>query len=299
MARLTGDDGAPAITRLETGFGGGKTHSLIGLVHCAIKGRDIAGPVENLFPGVALPEPGTVDVVAIAGDTLDVHRSTGERLMPWTLWGEIAHQIGGDELVARVAGDAGSAAAPGEGFLRTVLGGRRVLILIDELAQYVTRFDAAHPGSGASNVSAFLMTLSSFVRMSSGMAVVVSLAGARDAFARQSESLAKDLSRITGEEVRPEDAVARAADTVAETESVVARDATNIVPVPQAELSRVLARRLFVEIDDVAAREAAQAYASLYERSSADLPAAARRADYAERMAATYPFHPTFIDFLN
>ena len=32
LRRLSGDNGASAITRLETGFGGGKTHSLIGLV---------------------------------------------------------------------------------------------------------------------------------------------------------------------------------------------------------------------------------------------------------------------------
>lgn len=73
LLRVSGDTTASAITRLETGFGGGKTHSLIGLVHCAKRGTDIKDLVDPLFPGLPLPAPGTVDVVAIAGDVLSVN----------------------------------------------------------------------------------------------------------------------------------------------------------------------------------------------------------------------------------
>ena len=38
LLRLSGDNLAPAIYRLETAFGGGKTHTLIALTHLAFRG---------------------------------------------------------------------------------------------------------------------------------------------------------------------------------------------------------------------------------------------------------------------
>jgi len=44
----------------------------------------------------------------------------------------------------------------------------------------------------------------------------------------------------------------------------VARDAVTVVPVQAAEISRVLARRLFDRIDQQAARETVNAYMDMY-----------------------------------
>ena len=43
--RIAGDTTAPSIQRLETAFGGGKTHTLIACVHIADRGKDIAGEI--------------------------------------------------------------------------------------------------------------------------------------------------------------------------------------------------------------------------------------------------------------
>lgn len=299
LRRLSGDATASAITRLESGFGGGKTHSLIGLVHCVKQGRAIASMVEPLFPGLPLPNADEVRLVAIAGDVLSVNRASGADLIPYTLWGELALQVGGEALYRELETDAVSLAAPGEAFFRRVLEGRKVLVMIDELAQYVARAEAAHPGRGAEQVAAFLMALSTFSRGRTGIAVVISLASSSDAFARQSEELGRELTRITGGEVSAEEARQRATSAVGQTESVVARDALPIRPVPASELSRVLSRRLFAAIDDETARAAASAYTDLYRMVSVDLPSEAKGADYGDRLRASYPFHPTFIDFLN
>ena len=48
----------------------------------------------------------------------------------------------------------------------------------------------------------------------------------------------------------------------------MARDAVTVVPVQAAEISRVLARRLFDRIDQQAARETANAYMDMYSKSS-------------------------------
>jgi predicted AAA+ superfamily ATPase len=73
LARLAGDGSVPAVHRLETAFGGGKTHTLIALLHLALKGRDIAPLVGDLLvPGVfdaaRLHAPGEITVVGVAGD---------------------------------------------------------------------------------------------------------------------------------------------------------------------------------------------------------------------------------------
>ena len=41
VSRLAGDTTASALKRLETGFGGGKTHTLIACLHLAKKGKDL------------------------------------------------------------------------------------------------------------------------------------------------------------------------------------------------------------------------------------------------------------------
>jgi hypothetical protein len=46
-------------------------------------------------------------------------------------------------------------------------------------------------------------------------------------------------------------------------------------------------------------RAAAEAYAELYQRSSATLPDEAVQPDYRDRIRAYYPFHPRFLHFLN
>lgn len=114
--------------RLETAFGGGKTHSLIACVHIANRGTELATVTEGVLDASYLPDPGTVTVVGIAGDEIPVNRTKGDGLVPYTLWGEIAYQIGGKELYNDVQNEAESFAAPGKNFLECVLGNRKLLI---------------------------------------------------------------------------------------------------------------------------------------------------------------------------
>ena len=72
LGRLTGQ--VPTnnpIIRLETSFGGGKTHNLIALYH-AVSGR-CAPACLRAFVGedLSLPQPGEVDVAGVVGSDLD------------------------------------------------------------------------------------------------------------------------------------------------------------------------------------------------------------------------------------
>ncbi len=239
--RIAGDQTVPSIQRMETAFGGGKTHSLIACVHIANLGTELADITGDILPAEYLPELHTVTVVGIAGDEIPVNKIKGDRLIPYTLWGELAYQVGGETLYKSVKTEAESFAAPGKHFLETVLAGKKVLIMLDELAQYAARLEVAVPGRGADQLAAFLMALDGYAKTHAGIALVVTLAGSADAFSRQTESLTRLLNSLGGEELRQDDAVALAERASRGVTSVVMRDATAVTPVTSNEISAVLA----------------------------------------------------------
>jgi hypothetical protein len=296
--RLSGNNTVPAIHRLETGFGGGKTHTLIACTHIGFRGNELSAVVGDILDPMMLPAPGEVRVVGIAGDKLPVHKPKGTQLLPHTLWGEIAFQVGGEFLYRAVEQDAESYAAPGENYFEAVFAGRKVLLMIDELAQYAARFSAALP-EARQQLEAFLLPLHGYAREHAGLAIVETLASARDAFAKQTKLLAELLSQVTGKDIDQDAALGIGQQAIDGISSVVARDATAVVPVQHTEISRVLAKRLFTRIDNAAAVEAADLYAEMYRKNSSMLPDEATRTDYRERLSAMYPFHPTLINFLN
>src|SRR5262245_46542573 len=174
FGRLAGDNTMPAIHRLETGFGGGKTHTLIASTHLAFKGRELADVVQKTLDSpehaisAKLSEPGQIAVVGVAGDEIPVSKPRGSDLVPYTLWGEIAFQIGGEALYRTVNAEALSF-EEGKTYFEKVFGGRKVLVMLDELAQYATRLEGARP-SGAQQLAAFLMSLHGYAHALKGVA---------------------------------------------------------------------------------------------------------------------------------
>lgn len=91
--------GSPII-RLETSFGGGKTHDEIALWHIARNGRGISG-LER-FADLNLIPSSPIQVAALACQDLDpingvYHGDSG--ITTYTLWGEIGYQIGGIAVI--------------------------------------------------------------------------------------------------------------------------------------------------------------------------------------------------------
>jgi len=72
--------GADAIYRLDTAFGGGKTHILIALTHIALGDRDA---LRSSVGGVVSPDlvpDSTVSLAVVDGSTADIERSEGGRM---------------------------------------------------------------------------------------------------------------------------------------------------------------------------------------------------------------------------
>lgn len=298
FGRISGDNTVPAIHRLETAFGGGKTHTLIACAHIAFRGTELRNIVQDILNVGLLPEPGSVAVVGVAGEEIPVHKPQGNDLVPYTLWGEIAYQIGGESLYREIEHEASSHAAPGKTYFDKVFASRKAIIMLDELAQYAARLEAARP-DGASQLAAFLLSLHGYARNHPGIAVVLTLASAADAFGKQTEQLAKLISEVRGEDVDVDDALVIGERAVKGVASVVARDAVQITPVQAAEISSVLAKRLFVSIDREAATASAEEYMKMYRRNADILPEEASGENFKGRMIINYPFHPTLVDFLN
>ncbi|WP_330925449.1 ATP-binding protein [Candidatus Sororendozoicomonas aggregata] len=297
MGRLSGDNSKPAIHRLETAFGGGKTHTLIALTHLGYKGEEVATAAADVVDTDVLLPAGSVNVVAIACDEMPVIAPSGDKILAYTLWGEIALRLGGESFYQKYLDEVTSNAFPGHYFLERMFEGRKVLIMLDELAQYATRYEAAHIGGGE-QISAFLMALLGYARTHDGVSVVMTLASQSDAFQGQTGMLQGVLSSTLGREVDQDEAEALAQRASQSIMSVVRRDATTTVPVYPNEISRVLARRLFTLIGESDATETAAEYIEMYQRSGAQLPDAATRDDYSKSIAANYPFHPSFIAYL-
>ena len=87
--RLTGKSGAvAAIFRLDTSFGGGKTHGLIALVHAARGMKNVSNPAEFLDPEL-IPTI-EVKVAAFDGENADPAngRRMGDDVLAFTPWGD-------------------------------------------------------------------------------------------------------------------------------------------------------------------------------------------------------------------
>jgi predicted AAA+ superfamily ATPase len=118
LGRLMKQSAGAGVVRLETSFGGGKTHDEIALWHICKQGREILG-LER-FTDISVIPDRPIQVAAIDGRDLDpeqgvYHSDSG--LTTYTLWGEIAYQIGGIAGYQLLQGSDKSGVSPGTSVL--------------------------------------------------------------------------------------------------------------------------------------------------------------------------------------
>lgn len=275
---LAGDPG-DRVLQLRTPFGGGKTHTLVSLLHLCCRRADAAG-VSDVAD---LPDPGRVDVAVLSGEELDPLSSfrsvNGQETR--TLWGELGAQLGRYELVAE-HDRLGS--APGGDTLRQVLGEGPVLVLLDEVLIYVEKAMAVERGESTLGRQAMLF--------------VQALTEAINGHPRA--AMVYSLQASVGEAVGAE-------GLLTQLDHLVSRIDAKREPVSGDEVMRVVQRRLFAELGDPAVhREVAAAYADLVRRqliAQAETDDARREAEVEarrleERIVAAYPFHPELLDLM-
>ena len=281
LRRLGGDGGEAAIFRLDTSFGGGKTHGLIALVHAARGMKGVSNPGE--FIGSAPLPPRPARVAAFDGVNADPAngRAMGDGIRARTPWGEIAWALAGPEGYERVRKSDETGVAPGRDTLRELLGGGPALVLLDELAVWLRKAGGLDGGAGG-QLTAFLSALFQAVQSQPDAAAVFTLAVGKDGSGTDAYAGENRL----------------VADGLAEAASVAGRTATLLNPTEEDETARVLRRRLFESIDEAGAARAADAYRALWAAGRGALPDAAARPEAAERLREGYPLHPELLDVL-
>jgi hypothetical protein len=277
FGRLTGLIVGSPIIRLETSFGGGKTHDEIALWHIAKQGRSIEGLnrfVENLSEIPDYP----IQVAAIDGKDLDsesgtYHADTG--ITTYTLWGEIAYQIGGIEGYTLIRGADEQRISPGTSVLERLIGTQPTLIILDEIARHLRAAKARIVGNSdlAEQVVAFLFSLMDQAASCKNLVLVYSLASASDTFAEETADL-QELIRSS------------------------ARQERVLSPSNDIEIYNIVKQRLFISISAQAAESAAAEYIGAYRMGRVDLPDGCRDAAYAQAIAQSYPFHPELFNLL-
>ena len=290
--RLAGMEGGSPVYRLETGFGGGKTHSLIATVHAAREGERLAEGLRDYRIG-RFPAPGVVKVAAFVGEESDPLSGNeriveGVKIRAYTPWGQIAALLGGVAGYEEVRANDEEGVAPSREALERSFGDRPALILIDELVLYMARAFALKEDRPRSRVnsqwSTFLQTLFKLASQRPRTVVILTLPSEQDA-----------NRKLTGELKQHIPTVLEAVDEVSGT---AGRQAKNLTPTQSNERAAVLGRRLFERVDSGRAGDVAAAFVSYYEaqrRAGTALDGRAFEPEYAELIRAGYPFHPELI----
>lgn len=283
MGRLTGDiTAAAAIFRLDTSYGGGKTHGLIALTHAANGMKGVTNVNEFLDPKFV--PTGKIRIAAFDGENADPAngRSMGDGILAHTPWGELAYSLAGKAGYERVRKSDETHTAPGAETLAELFGGEPSLILLDELSVYLRKARNLHGAAAGDQLSAFLSSLFKAVESNPRVALVYTLAIGKEGKASDAYSAENQFI----------------ADKMAEAESISARKATLLNPTEDHETVQVLLRRLFGKIDKTMAGPAIDTYRSLWLASKEVLPPDANRLETSQAFRASYPLHPEVLETL-
>ena len=196
--RLSGAGGeGAAIYRLDTSYGGGKTHGLIALAHAAQGLAGVSGVGEFIDPAL-LPQ-GPVGLAAFDGENADPAngRTMGEGVRADTPWGELAYALAAATGYERVKNSDVSGVSPGADTLRELFGGQPTLILLDELSVYLRKVQQI--GTAREQLTEFLTSFFKAVEGTPRAALVYTLAigkegQAVDAYSAENQFLADRMA---------------------------------------------------------------------------------------------------------
>jgi len=269
FGRLAGTAVGSPIIRLETSFGGGKTHDEIALWHIARNGRQIEGL--DRFANLSQIPDHPIQAAAIACQDLDpingiYHPETGIRT--YTLWGEIAYQIGGMNGYSLLRGSDEQKVSPGTVVLERLTNEQPTLIVLDEIARHLRAAKATTVGKSdlAEQVVAFLFSLMDLAASCNHLVFVYTLASSSDTF---------------GEETTD----------IREAVQAAARQERVLSPSTDVEIYNIVKQRLFSSVDERAAETAAREYLNAYKASRTTLPEGCKDARYAQTLQSSYTAH--------
>ncbi len=287
--RLSGRGGDPVV-ELQTGFGGGKTHSLIALFHLASDTSRLRG-VDEALADDELSVPTRVRRAVFTGqwaEPASVHKK-GDGVEVHTMWGDIAYQLGGAEGYRMVEDADRNAANPGESLVDLFRRYGPVMILIDEWVAYARGLpmspeEGRRPAGDFDTQFTFAQALTEAAAAVDNTLLVVSVPESSDP-SHDSMEVGGEKGRIAVDRLR----------------HVLGRKAAQWRPASSEESFEIVRRRLFEPVEPSMARHqdaVVKAYHNLYMANVGEFPSETRERDYARRMDDAYPIHPELFDRL-
>jgi len=234
--------GGDAVIQLQTPFGGGKTHTLIALFH---KAREWG-----------------INVVVFSGEKFPVGKDE------LALWEEIERQLTGKVNILK------GKVAPGGEKIRQLLEKKQpVIVLLDELHEYITKAAGLRVGDSnlASQTLAFIQELTGAVKTLDQVIMFASIPSSNPYRDEKSEELLQAL------------------------QSIIGRMEKIYTPVRDEEIDQVIRRRLFNQVDEKEARKVIEEFLDYAEKEKI-LPEGVDKSDYRDKFLKSYPFLPEVID---
>ncbi len=296
LRRLGDGDGDPVV-RLQTNFGGGKTHSLLALyqLFSGVIPSELPG-VEELLAEAGLSVPAGVKRAVFVGTKLSpgqVHiKDDGTEIR--TIWGEIAWQLGGREGYELVREADQTSTNPGEALRKLFNSYSPCLILIDEWVAYARQLheEGGLPAGTFEAQFTFAQAIAEEVRASKKALLVLSIP------ASESPSPQEGRERVSEIEVGG----AKGREALTRLSNAIGRVEASWRPASPEESFEIVRRRLFQPITDnslfVHRDQVARAFLDMYGNQHQEFPSECREASYERRIKAAYPIHPELFDRL-
>lgn len=279
--RLAGIGGDPVI-QLQTAFGGGKTHSMLTVLHLAKRtvSTDKLAGIPPLLDQAGIHDLPSANLAVLDGIALSV--SQGKQhgaICANTLWGEMAWQLLGEEGYALVAASDRDGTAPGKDTLQELLTkAAPCVVLIDELQKFfsdLTPGKQLNAGTYEANLK-FIQALTEALKAVPNAILLASLP--------ESET---EVGDTFGQ------------STLASLEKHFGRVESVWKPVGAEESFEIVRRRLFEYAGDRAQIEGiSRQFSDYYRQNAADFPVETQSNEYFERMCRSYPIHPEIFDRL-
>ncbi|MFO0857067.1 MAG: Swt1 family HEPN domain-containing protein [Phycisphaerales bacterium] len=285
IKRICGQTADPVV-KLQTNFGGGKTHSMLALYHLfsGVSPSRLAG-IEPLLKEAGVTSLPKVHRAVLVGNKLSL---TGfkkpDGITINTLWGELAWQLGhsvgkAKEAYDIVRADDEKGVCPG-GLVTLLRKFSPCIVLIDEWVAFVRQVYGT-PGLAAGSFDAnitFAQSLTEAFKAAPNAFLVGSLPSS-------------DIE-IGGDGGR---------EALKRLENTFDRVQSTWRPASTDECFEIVRRRLFQPMDAsrFAARDAvARAFAESYRQAGGEFPPECKETEYERRIQNSYPIHPELFDRL-
>nr|WP_320135554.1 DUF499 domain-containing protein [uncultured Amphritea sp.] len=279
--RLAGLGGDPVI-QLQTAFGGGKTHTMLTVLHLATRNVSTSKleGIPPLLDQAGITELPNANIAVLDGIALSVSQGKQhDSICANTLWGEMAWQLLREEGYNLVAASDRDGTAPGKDILAKLLTkAAPCVVLVDELQKFfsdLTPGKQLNAGTYEANLK-FVQALTEAFKTVPNAILLASLPESEtevgDSFGQKTlVALEKHFGRV---------------------ESVWK-------PVATEEAFEIVRRRLFESAGDKALIEGiSRQFCDYYRLNAQHFPVETQSNEYFERMCTSYPIHPEIFDRL-